>query len=224
MVGNPDLRALCKKNLNKLIITHLNVNSLRNKFELLKEQIQDNIDILMISETKIDASFPIGQFLLNGYRTPFRLDRKAHGGGILLYVREDIPSKHLLVEENLIEGFFVEINLRNKEMWLLSCSYNPKKTFLSNRITELSKSLDLFTTKYERLLFLGDFNAGMEDSSIKIFCSNFNLTSMINKPTCYKNPDKPTCTDLILTNCPRSFQNSCVIETGLSDFHKMIVR
>ena len=49
----------------------------------------------MIPETKIDASFPIGQFLLNGYRTPFRLDRNAHGGGILLYVREDIPSKLL---------------------------------------------------------------------------------------------------------------------------------
>ena len=63
----------------------------------------------------------------------------------------------------------------------------------------------------------------MEDSSLKIFCSNFNLTSMINRPTCYKNPDKPTCIDLILTNCPGSFQNSCVIETGLSDFQKMIV-
>ena len=46
---------------------------------------------------------------------------------------------------------------------------------------------------------------------------------MINKPTCYKNPDKPSCTDLILTNCPGSFQNSCVIETGLPDFHMMIV-
>ena len=46
---------------------------------------------------------------------------------------------------------------------------------------------------------------------------------MINKPTCYKNPDRPSCIDLILTNCPRSLQNSCVIETGLSDFHKMVV-
>ena len=46
---------------------------------------------------------------------------------------------------------------------------------------------------------------------------------MINQPTCYKNPDKSTCIDLILTNCPGSFQNSCVIETGLSDFHKMTV-
>ena len=62
----------------------------------------------------------------------------------------------------------------------------------------------------------------MEDSSIKIFCCNYNLI-MINTPICYKNPDKPTCIDLILTNCPGSFQNSCVIETDLSDFHMMIV-
>ena len=95
----------------------------------------------MISETKIDASLPIGQFLLNGCSTPFRLDRNAHGGGILLYVREDIPSKLLLVEENPIEGFFVEINLRNKKKWLISCSYNPPKTSLSNYIAALSKSL-----------------------------------------------------------------------------------
>ena len=84
--------------------------------------------------------------------------------------------------------------------------------------------MDLFTTKYERLLFLSDFNAEMEDSSIKILCSNFNLTVMTNKPTCYKIPDKPTCIDLILTNCPGSFQNSCVIETGLSDFRKILSR
>ena len=78
------------------------------------------------------------------------------------------------MEENLYAGFFVEINLRNKKNWLLSCSYNPKKTSLSNRTAALSKILDLFTTKYERSLFLGDFNAGVEDSSIKIFCSKYN--------------------------------------------------
>ena len=46
---------------------------------------------------------------------------------------------------------------------------------------------------------------------------------MINKPQGYKNPDRPSCIDLIFTNCPRSFQNSRVIETGLSDVHKMVV-
>ena len=46
---------------------------------------------------------------------------------------------------------------------------------------------------------------------------------VLDKPTCFKNPDKPSCIDLILINCPRSLQNSCVIETGLSDFHKLLV-
>ena len=46
---------------------------------------------------------------------------------------------------------------------------------------------------------------------------------MTNKATCYKNPEEPTCIELILTNCPGSFQNSCVVETGLSDFYKMVV-
>ena len=46
---------------------------------------------------------------------------------------------------------------------------------------------------------------------------------MINKPTCHKNPDGPTCIDLILRKCLGSFQNLIAIETGLSDFHKMIV-
>ena len=46
---------------------------------------------------------------------------------------------------------------------------------------------------------------------------------MIYKLTCYKNPNKPTCIDLILTNCLWSFQNSCVIQTGLSVCYEMIV-
>ena len=56
---------------------------------------------------------------------------------------------------------------------------------------------------------------------MKTFCDNCNLTSLIKQPTCYKNPNNPTCIDLILSNTPRSFQSTCVIETGLSDFHLM---
>ena len=52
----------------------------------------------MISDTKIDASFPIAQFLLNVYSTSFRLDCNTHGGGIVFIVWEDIPSKFLIVK------------------------------------------------------------------------------------------------------------------------------
>ena len=55
--------------------------------------IKNDIDILMISETKIDSSFPISQFTMTGYSIPFRIDRTSHGGGILLFVRKEIPCK-----------------------------------------------------------------------------------------------------------------------------------
>ena len=54
------------------------------------------------------------------------------------------------------------------------------------------------------------------------FCSSNDLTSLTDQPTCYKNPDEPTCIDLILTNLPNCIQNN-VFETGLSDFHMMVV-
>ena len=44
---------------------------------------------------------------------------------------------------------------------------------------------------------------------------------MIKEPTCYKNPEKQTCIDLILTNSPWQFQATLTLETGLSDFQKM---
>ena len=69
----------------------------------------------MISETKTDSSFTSVQFHLEGYATPYRLDRNGNGGGILLYIRENIPSK-LLNSDLSIEGFFVEIRLREKDM------------------------------------------------------------------------------------------------------------
>ena len=55
------------------------------------------------------------------------------------------------------------------------------------------------------------------------FCESYNLKSLIKVPIYYKNPENPSCIDLILKNKPRNFQNSCVIETSLSDFHKMTV-
>ena len=87
-----NLKKLRQKNLNRIIIAHININSVRNKFELIKDSIKDNIDIFMISETKRDDSFPLGQFLIEGF-TLYRRDRDRKGGGIMFFVREDIPSK-----------------------------------------------------------------------------------------------------------------------------------
>ena len=58
---------------------------------------------------------------------------------------------------------------------------------------------------------------------MKDFCSSCCLKSLIKQPTCFKNPDNTSCIDLIFASTPRSFHSTCVIETGLSDFHRMTV-
>ena len=87
----------------------------------------------------------------------------------------------------------------------------------------LRKSLDLYSAHYENTILIGDFNVSIDDPHIESFCESYRFKSLIKDPTCFKNPESPSCIDLILTNNPYSFQNSWVIETGLSDFYKMIV-
>ena len=72
----------------------------------------------MTSETKLDPSFPTGQFHNHGFSGPYRFDKNSSGEGILLHIREDILSK-LILTKMTIEGIFVEINLRKKVASLL---------------------------------------------------------------------------------------------------------
>ena len=78
-----------------MIFGNININSIANKFDDLKSMIEGKIDVLVITETKLDNTFLNSQFIIDGYREPFRLNRNRHGGGIMIYIHDDIPSKIL---------------------------------------------------------------------------------------------------------------------------------
>ena len=88
---------------------------------------------------------------------------------------------------------------------------------------QIKNASDFYSKSFENIILIGDFNVEISDSHMNSFCAIYHLKSLIKKPTCYKNPEKPTCTDLILTNSPRQFQATLTLETGLSDFHKITV-
>ena len=70
---------------------------------------------------------------------------------------------------------------------------------------------------------MGDYNCVVAEDAMNEFCCICSLSSLVKEPTCFKNPDNPSCIHLILTNKSASFQNSMVVETGLSDFHKLTI-
>ena len=117
----------------------------------------------MISETKVDDSFPNGHCFLDGFGTPFRLDRNRNGGVIMLFIRNGIPTKVVSTYDKPIESFYVVLNFRKKK-WLLNCSYNPKHSSIESHLDSLSKSRDSLSSKYDNFILLGNFNSYMEFS------------------------------------------------------------
>ena len=224
-IGDAKIGLKEMKNLSpeKIIIGHLNINSIRYKIDQLSFTIGNNIDILLISETKLDNSFPSAQFTLQNFKIPYRYDRTDRGGGLLLYVRKDIPSKFISVRSlHDIEILVIEINLR-KRKWALLGSYNPHRSNIKYHVECLNRILDEISTQYDNYIVFGDFNVSVEEDSMDQFCNLNDLKNLITQPTCYKNFDNPTSIDLILTNKPTYFQNSKVFETGISDFHLLTV-
>ena len=128
------LQEMKRNSPDKFILGDLNINSIRNKFDALIYMIGNNMNIILISKTKIDDAVPTAQFFIKGFSAPYIQDRNRTGGGMLLFDREDVPSRILNPKlKTDIETLLVEINIR-KRKWFLNCSYNPHKNQISNNL------------------------------------------------------------------------------------------
>ena len=221
------LKEIRVKNINIIIIGALNINSLSAKFDFLKLIMGNYLDVLVIEETKLDHSFPADQFLIAEYTKPYRLDRNRNGGGVMIYIREDIPSK-VLNKHNFtknVEGMFIEINLRKTKLLLFGTYHSTLPEYgLSDKEYFEQKGLTLGVySNYEKFLLAGDFNVEERELFVREFLYEYNAKNLVKQNTCFKNIGNPSCIDIFLTNCCQSFQNTTAISTGLSDFHKMVV-
>ena len=174
-------------NMHKIVVGQININSIRNKFDHLMAAVSGNIDILMITETKIDSTFPVNQFYLNGYNVLYRNDRNTNDGGILVYIRDDIRSR-IIESENLpssFAGLVIELSF-NLKKWLLICSYNPHRNNIKEHIRVLSRCLNQNIQKYENIILMGDYNAEINNASMQEFCESYFLENMVKKTNMFQ--------------------------------------
>jgi len=180
------------------------------------------LDIFAIAETKLDASFPENQFLIDGMGKPYRLDVSDKKGGLLLFVNKDIPSKYLQTLEvpKDIQVIPIEINLKQRKLLVLAI-YRPPSQNLVYFLSSITHLLDHYLKYYEDYVILGDFNVPEDDSKMKCFLNHQLCNNIIKEKTCFKSM-KGSCIDLIITSRPNMHQLTQVFETGLSDHHLMI--
>ena len=163
------------------------MNSIKNKFENLREIIKQDVDVLAVAETKMDASFPSAQFFLGGYHSPYRLDISRKNGCLLVYVKATIPSPQLSLPkfQFRIQALPFELNL-TKEKWLVISIYRPPLDSLSRFLESLTGIIDFFSSVYNNFIIMGDFNAQPLDSAMKDFIKVNGLINLIKGNACFK--------------------------------------
>ena len=104
------LRKMKNRYSKNIVISYLNINSIRNNFFSAK----------WVCRCRKCRSIPTNQLLIKCYRTPYRLDISGHSGGLLTYERSEIPSRLLtqFTFNSDIQVIAVELNLR-KNKWIV---------------------------------------------------------------------------------------------------------
>ena len=143
------------------------------KFVHLKVLIVNSIDISVLTESKIESSFPNAQFRIDGFFPPFRLKQNRFGGAVLTYIREDILYKQLTkhILPDYIEGIFAEINLRITN-WLLFGGYRPPRKQAEYFLKHVNYALDTYRQICDKFLLAGDFSIDETDPIMSEFLFN----------------------------------------------------
>ena len=209
-----------------MIIGHVNINSLRNKYDPCRSILQNGLcDIFTLSETKLDESFPTAQFHITNF-TLHRKDRNAHGGGIVTYIRSDLPHRRRTdLELNYASAFelvVLEVQFYKKEKWFICSCYKPpciKDSVFERSFSELLNSLQIETP---HILIIGDINFDMnKENTLSNLCNTYDLQNLVSGPTCNKGA-KSTALDVILSSEPKRFKHTINEPCFLSDFHNVI--
>ena len=213
-----------------IIIGHLNVNSLRSKFVEVKHILECGyIDLLCISETKLDSSDNDMIFNVKGFSF-IRKDKRKNSGGLLIFISHNIVYREIhlnnVVYDRGIENLCIELTFDKDDTWLLCYLYkNPmvRDTDFDAFFSSLSDSI---TSSYDSFMCIGDLNLNVLDESCLLnnLCSVYGYENLINECTCYKSITSPSLIDVFLINeqDKARFFKSFSVDTGISDFHNLI--
>lgn len=187
---------ICQKHRSNTKTGHINANSIAGfKFHDIRTWLlSGRFDILLITETKIDASFSNGRFNVVGFWM-HRVDRNIYGGGLMIFIRNDIcfhvmTHFHLALSTFRAESMMLKVKI--KISWFaLTGIYKPPNFPKSQWKFELSSIFDATTTISNDVIVLGDFNCDlmelnkppMDRRDLSDLLDIYNLENLITSPT-----------------------------------------
>ena len=213
---------------------HLNVQGIPNKMEqvdLLLNSSENDIQLLGLSESKLNANHTSDFFKIRNYQL-FRkdrivsADRPEQGGGIIVYVKDEIKCERRYDLESVdIECVWLEIFQQKSKSFLVGIMYrHPNETVRWN---------ELFDDQFDKILecekevyLLGDFNRDLLQENIRKpwleYMESFGLKQIIESPTRITNFSE-TLIDHIYCNTLCNILSIDVPILGLSDHFPIFI-
>ena len=166
----------------------------------MKLLLGKSLDIICISETKLDETFQTAQYAIKGFNKPYRVDITSNSGDLLFYVKANLSSKLICFYNfpNEIQCIPIELNISTEKYALLSL-YRPPNQNINLFLDKLSAALDIYSKHYENICTLGDFNATPENNDMINFMKLSNLI-LTKGPTCFKSANGSMINLLLTTN------------------------
>ena len=171
------------------LIGYLNINSLRSKIVDVREVFGKlQLDYFVLSEAKLDDSFPTAQFYIENFEIRNWRDRDKNGGELIEFVRKGFITKKIEEYETKVrETIASEFTISKKKWFCLSVYRPPTSTNLDIFFEELKNSLSKAVNEYDNLIVMGDFNVDLNKADcigfgkLEEFCDNFNLTVLLKE-------------------------------------------
>ena len=238
--GSDDINSFLPKILNDMTkargmkFIHQNVRSLLGKIDELRliiSELNSEIHLLTLSETWLHKDITDAELQIAGYQL-FRRDRGAKGGGLAVYVRNDVSVVRRTDLENVsVEGLWLEVLIPKSRSLLVGTFYRPPNSSSYHDKDFMSKFegiMDLCTALGNEIIIMGDLNCDFlakraiptECKQLKVIFKTLNFTQRILQATRITQVSK-TLLDVFATNCPQNISLSGVASTSLSD-HSMI--
>ncbi len=167
-----------------LSIAHLNIRSIRNKLEYIKDNYLD-FDVLCFTETHLTDIIDNNMIILEEFNTIYRKDNSAHSGGLLVYVSATFPSRRLTdLEAILPESIWVEIKDKSNKYFI--CNVYRPPNYSVEFWHKLNVCIESASELTNQIVIVGDINEDQlnpTNTKLRNILMINNMRNIITEPT-----------------------------------------
>ena len=200
-----------------------------SKIDLVTQLVQNSaLDILALSETKIDSSISDSEIEIQNYSV-MRRDRARKGGGVCLFVSNSLKPRRrtdleVVSDRSQFESVWIQVEFCQNRSSLVCCCYRPPHGNVNDFISQFTAVMEAALDFSDDIIIIGDINLDLLSDSntvtnLKDATGMLEVQNLVSQPTRLSSTFA-TLLDVILSSKPQLYSKSlCTDSDVISDYN-----